>query len=224
MCDFVARTNWSNIESNYFVDTIIIFHLSYYTNISITVTFVKQVMLCRAFSFVCPESYPHKSGANFHIDLYVFNIRTEIPNGTNKLNHMKRSAVFQNKSFQIPYGRMNHLCCDWNKRMLTIVWNTLCNSCARWLPLVDESFVIDESVAVSIIFFGLVVTNDAAKPDCLIPTGEDGSLYEGRSSGELIVIKISETQLSWKQQSCQKYKHRQSHFDFLNNAYWVSLF
>ncbi len=25
-------------------------------------------------------------------------------------------------------------------------------------------------------------------------------------------------------QSCQKYKHRQSHFDFLNNAYWVSFF
>ncbi len=24
--------------------------------------------------------------------------------------------------------------------------------------------------------------------------------------------------------SCQKCKHRQSHFDFLNNAYWVSLF
>ncbi len=25
-------------------------------------------------------------------------------------------------------------------------------------------------------------------------------------------------------QSWQKYKHRQSHFDFLNNAYWVSFF
>ncbi len=34
-------------------------------------------------------------------------------------------------------------------------------------------------------------------------------------------VKINETQLSWKQQSCQKCKHRQSHFDFLNNAYWV---
>ncbi len=34
MCDFVARTNWSNIESNYFVNTIIIFNLSYYTNIT----------------------------------------------------------------------------------------------------------------------------------------------------------------------------------------------
>jgi hypothetical protein len=35
MCDFIARTNWSNIESNYFVDTIIIFNLSYYTNIKL---------------------------------------------------------------------------------------------------------------------------------------------------------------------------------------------
>ncbi len=34
MCDFVARTNWSNIEINYFVNTIIIFNLSYYTNIT----------------------------------------------------------------------------------------------------------------------------------------------------------------------------------------------
>jgi hypothetical protein len=25
-------------------------------------------------------------------------------------------------------------------------------------------------------------------------------------------------------QSCQKCEHRQSHFDFLNNAYWVSFF
>jgi hypothetical protein len=87
----------------------------------ITVTFVKQAMLCHAFSFVSPENYPHKSGAIFHIDLYVFNIPMEIPNGTNKLNHVKRLPVFQNKPFQIPYGRMNHPCHDWNKRMLTIV-------------------------------------------------------------------------------------------------------
>ncbi len=114
MCDFVARTNWSNIKSNYFVDTIIIFDLSYYTNITITVTFVKQAMLCHAFYFVSPENYPHKSSAIFHIDLYMFNITTEIPNGTNKLNHVKRPAVFQNEPFQIPYGRMNYLCRDWN--------------------------------------------------------------------------------------------------------------
>ncbi len=53
----------------------------------------------------------------------------------------------------LPYGRMNHLCCDWNKHMLSIIRNTLCNRSAWWLPLIDERFVIDESVAVSIIFF-----------------------------------------------------------------------
>ncbi len=95
MCDFIARTNWSNIKSNYFVHTIIIFDLSYYTNITITVTFVNQATLCRAFSFFSPENYPHKSGAIIQIDLYVFNIHTGIPNGTNKLNHVKWLTVFK---------------------------------------------------------------------------------------------------------------------------------
>ncbi len=47
------------------------------------------------------------------------------------------------------------------------------------------------------------MTNDAAKPDCIVPTGDDGYLYDGHSFGELIVIKINETQLSWKHQSSQ---------------------
>ncbi len=151
-------------------------------------------------------------------------IFTEIPNCANKLYHVKGLPVLQNKPFQIPFGRMNHLCCDWNKHVLTIVRNTLCNRRAWWLPFVDKRIVIVKLVAVSIIFFGLGVTNNAAKPDCIDPTGDNGSLYEGCSSGKLIVIKINETQLSWMQQLCQKCKHRQSHFDFLNNAYWVSLF
>jgi hypothetical protein len=79
-------------------------------------------------------------------------------------------------------------------------------------------------VAVSIISFGLGVTNNAAKPNCVVPIGDNGSLNEGCSSGELTIIKINETQLSWKQQPCQKCKNQQSHFDFLNNAFWVSLF
>ncbi len=87
--------------------------------------------------------------------------------------------------------------------MLTIVQNTFYNRRAWWLPLVDEKFVINESVAISIIFFGLGVTNNAAKPNCIVLIGDDGSLYEGHSSGKLIVIKINETQLSWKQQLCQ---------------------
>jgi hypothetical protein len=47
------------------------------------------------------------------------------------------------------------------------------------------------------------VTNEAANHDCNLPIGDDGSLNEGRSSSELIVIKINETLLSWKQQLCQ---------------------
>ncbi len=105
----------------FFVHTIIIFGLTYYTNITITVTFVNQMTLCCAFLFFSPQNYPHKSGAIFHIHLYVFNIHTEIPNGTNKLNHMKRSAIFLNEPFGNPYGRMNHLCCHWNKCMLPLV-------------------------------------------------------------------------------------------------------
>ncbi len=146
----------------------------------------------------------------------MFNIHKEIPNSTNKLNHVKRSAVFQNKPFGIPYGRMNHLCRHWNKRMLTIVQNIFYNLHARWLPLVDERFILNKLVAVSIIFFGLGVTNNAAKPDCILPTGDDSSSYEGCSSGKLFVIKINETLLSRKQQSYHKCEYRQSHFNIPN--------
>jgi hypothetical protein len=86
--------------------------------------------------------------------------------------------------------------------MLTIVRNTLCNRRARWLPLVNKRFIINKSVAVTIIFFGLGATYDAAKPSCIVPTGEDGSSYEGPSSGKLIIIKINETLLSRQQQLC----------------------
>jgi hypothetical protein len=127
MCDFVARTNWSHIKNYFFVDTIIIFDLSYYTNITITVTFMNQVTLCRAFFFFPPKYYSHKSCTIFHINLYVFNIHTKVPNSTNKLYHVKQSAVFRNKPFGIPYERMNHLCCHWNKRMLIIGQNTFYN-------------------------------------------------------------------------------------------------
>jgi hypothetical protein len=33
--------------------------------------------------------------------------------------------------------------------------------------------------------------NDAAKPDCILPLEDDGSLNGGCSSGELVVIKIN---------------------------------
>jgi hypothetical protein len=43
------------------------------------------------------------------------------------------------------------------------------------------------------VFFGLGVTNEAAKPDCILPTGDDGSMNEDRLSGKLIVMIINET-------------------------------
>jgi hypothetical protein len=185
------------------MNTIIIFNLSYYTNITITITFMNQLMLCHAFFFFPPENYLHKSCAIFHINLYILTIHTEVPSSNNKLNYMKWSAVLQNKPLSFRDSKMNHICHYWNKRMLTIVQITFCNRRAQWLPLINERFVINKSVAVSIIFFGLGVTNDAAKPNCALPIGEDGSSNDGRSSGKLIVIKINEAQLSRKQQLCQ---------------------
>ncbi len=55
----------------------------------------------------------------------------------------------------------------------------------------------------SSFFFGLGVTNNAGKPNCVLPIGDNVSSYDDCSSGELIVININETQLSWKQQLCQ---------------------
>jgi hypothetical protein len=86
---------------------------------------------------------------------------------------------------------MNHPCHDWNKRMLTIIQNTSFNHCAQWLPLVNERFVINKLVTISMGFFGLGVMNDAARPNCILSTGDDGSSNGGRSSSELIVIEIN---------------------------------
>ena len=33
--------------------------------------------------------------------------------------------------------------------------------------------------------------NDAAEPNCILPIEDDGSLNEGHSSGELIIIEIN---------------------------------
>jgi hypothetical protein len=46
-------------------------------------------------------------------------------------------------------------------------------------------------VTISIIFFGLGVMNNAAKPDCILPIGDNGSSNGGCFSGKLIVIKIN---------------------------------
>ncbi len=121
MCYFIARTNWSNIESNYFMHSIIVRNLPYYTNVTITVTFVNQVTLGHTFFLFPPKNYPQKSGAIFQVDLYMFVMRMEISNRTHKLHRVKRSAVFQDEPFATLYGRMNHFHRHWNKRMLTIM-------------------------------------------------------------------------------------------------------
>ncbi len=101
--------------------SIIVRNLPYYTNITISVTYVNQVTLGCTFFLFPPKKYPQKSGAIFQVDLYVFAMCTEIPNGTHKLHHVKQSAVFQDEPFTFPYGGMNHFYRHWNKRMLTIM-------------------------------------------------------------------------------------------------------
>ncbi len=155
---------------------------------------------CAEHSFSFLQSITRTSpmpSSTTNIDLYLYNIHMEVSHGTNKLNYVKRLAVIQNEPFGVSYSRMNHLCHYWNKHMLTIVQNTFYNRCAWWLPLIDERFVIDKLVTISIIlFFGLGVTNNAAKPNSVVSIGDDGSSNEGCSSSKLIVIKINETQLS----------------------------
>ncbi len=41
------------------------------------------------------------------------------------------------------------------------------------------------------VFILLGVMNKTAKPNCILTIGDNGSLNGGRSSGELIVIKIN---------------------------------
>jgi hypothetical protein len=53
---------------------------------------------------------------------------------------------------------------------------------------------MDESVAVSMSFFGLGVMNNAVKPDCVLPIEDNGSSNGDRSSGKVIIIKINEVE------------------------------
>jgi hypothetical protein len=59
------------------------------------------------------------------------------------------------------------------------------------VPLVNERFIINKLVTISIVFFGLGVMNDAVEPNCILPIGDNGSLNGGRFSGELIIIEIN---------------------------------
>ncbi len=64
--------------------------------------------------------------------------------------------------------------------------NILCSSSTIYFPLFILLF---SKLACSL--FPDSKRNDAAKPDCTLPIGDDGSLNEGRSSGELIGTKIN---------------------------------
>ncbi len=75
--------------------------------------------------------------------------------------------------------------------MLAIIQNTSLNRLAQWLPHVNEKFVINELVTISMGFFGLGVMNDAAKPNCILPIGDDGFSNGGCSFSKLIIIKIN---------------------------------
>jgi hypothetical protein len=157
----------------------------------------------------------------------VFDIHTEIPNGTYKLHHVKQLAVFQNEPFTIPYDRINHLRRHWNKPMLTIVQTPFtadvldgflssmkCLSLTTRSPFPSIFFGLGPLLKTPItavvlngfllsmkgssstarspfpsVFFGLGVIIKAAKPNCILPIGDDDSLYKNRSSGELIVMK-----------------------------------
>ncbi len=68
------------------------------------------------------------------------------------------------------------------------------------------------------------MTNEAAKPNCVLPIGDDSSMYEDCLSSKLMVMIINETKLSWRQELCQKCEHWQSYFNFRKNDYLVSLF
>ncbi len=180
---------------------------------------------CCAMHFFPPKYYSHKSCTIFHINLYVFNIHTETSYGTNKLHHVKRLAIFQNKSFWIPYGRMNHICHDWNKCMLTIVQNIFYSRRAWWLPLIDERFVIDKLIAVS-IKKKLNLVWQTMLPSLTTLFQQETMVLCMR------VIPLASSSLS---KSMKHSSHESSNrvknantgnptFDFLNNAYCASLF
>jgi hypothetical protein len=63
--------------------------------------------------------------------------------------------------------------------------NILCSSSIH-LPLVILLFS-----KLACTLFPDSKRNDAAKPDCTLPIGDDGSLNEGRSFGKLIVTEIN---------------------------------
>ncbi len=172
----------------------------------------------------------HTSPVPFSTFLFlhiVLSIHTEVSNSTNKLNHVKRSAVFQNKPFTCWDSIMNHLCCYWDKHILTIAEITFCNPHAQWLPLVDKRFIINKSIAVSITFFWTWCDKQCCQA-WLCPSNGTMVLQMG--------VVFQRARCYWNQWSIalmeavimSKCKQRHSHYDFLNtvskkDSNWVSL-
>ncbi len=221
MCDFIARTNWSNIKSNYFVDTIIIFDLSYYTNITITVHSSSKrccaVLFCQRITHTSPVPsstlvctcliFPQKF-LTAPTSLTMWSGRPSFKMNLSK-SHMAEWIIFAvtgisvcSPLFKTPFATV----------MLDGFLSSIKGSSStNWLPF--PSF-----------YFWTWCDKQCCQAQLRHSNRGQWFFVWGRSSGKLIIIKINETQLSWKQQSCQKCKHRQSHFDFLNTAYWVSFF
>ncbi len=131
-------------------------------------------------------------------------------------------------------SRMNHLCCYWNKHMLTIVKITFCNHhacnpCAQWLPLINERFVINELVAVSIVSFWTWCDKRRCQAR-LHPSNRRQWFFEwGSFLWQPHCYRNQWSTALMEAAIMSKCKHRQSHFDFLNtvskkNSDWVCLF
>ncbi len=171
-------------------------------NITITVTFVNQATLCRAFFFSSPEKYRTSLVPSSTLIctclIFTWEFLTAPPSLTmwsSWLSFKMNPSEFYMAKWIIFAVTGISVCSPLFKTPFTTVvldgFLLLMKglSLRNWLPFPS--------------FFWLGVTNDAAKPDCIVPIGDDGSLNKGCSSGEPIIIKINETQLSWKQQSSQ---------------------
>ncbi len=181
MCDFIARTHWLNTKSNYFMHTIIIFNLSYYTSITITLTFVNQAMLCCASFFFSPENYPHKSGAIFHIDLNVLIFTWKFLMAPTSFTVWSGWPSFKTNLLEFHTA-------EWI--IFAVTGISVCSPLSKtpFTTVVLDGFLSSMKVSSSTnwspfpsFFFWLGVTNNAAKPNCVVWTGDDGSLNDGHS-------------------------------------------
>jgi hypothetical protein len=107
---------------------------------------------------------------------------------------MKWLATFQNEPFAFRDSEMNHLCrygisvCP---PLFKVFFSTVVLN--GFLLLMNGSSLTILSLLLS-FFFELGVTKDAAKSNCVLPIGDDGSL-NGRCSSSELIVKINKAQL-----------------------------